>query len=258
MGPRLGDGSGATDTLGHVEPHHGASGSSESSTPLRVSPRGKPRLSSLISSGLCHLLCPVEVPCVQLLLLVPFYLKLCLWGLNLPGDTLIFCKPGLGRSGIWEKLEQGAGKLRASASQHWVALELIAGHRGTPRDTEGHQGTLRDTKGHGVPTRSAGTCAFSPFQQGELRTPPFGPFSLFFSSRAPPASPNPRTLAGSGASAHGEGKPAPWVLFLFFFWHRVPNQHDPPARRRGRAARCYLRRPLEIHLREGRAAPASQ
>lgn len=58
-----------------------------------------------------------------------------LLGLNLPGDTLVFCKPGLGRSGIWEKLEQGAGKLRASASQHWVALEIIAGHRGT---TKGH------------------------------------------------------------------------------------------------------------------------
>lgn len=66
--------------LGHVEPHHSASGSYKSSTPLRVSPRGRPRLSSLISSGLRHLLCPVEVPCVQLLLLVLFYLKLCLWG----------------------------------------------------------------------------------------------------------------------------------------------------------------------------------
>lgn len=80
MGPRLGDGSGATNTLGHVEPHHGASGSYKSSTPLRVSPRGKPRLSSLISLGLCHLLCLVEVPGVQLLLLVLFYLKLCFWG----------------------------------------------------------------------------------------------------------------------------------------------------------------------------------
>lgn len=56
-------------------------------------------------------------------------------GLNLPGNTLIFCKPGLGRSGIWEKLEQGAGKLRAAASQHWMASERIAGHRGT---TKGH------------------------------------------------------------------------------------------------------------------------
>lgn len=65
--------------------------------------------------------------------------------------------------------------------------------------------------------RSAGTCAFSPLQEGELRTPPFGPFSLFFSSRTPLTSPNPRTLAGSGASAHAEGKPAPWVLLFFFF-----------------------------------------